>query len=92
VEFRSESQRIAIKRAFFRITSDDSWPVMKQLAEETVYALEQKSLAEDDEEKAKTYRHDARGARKFWAQWLMLIDQVKGDEETKDTFLEVAID
>jgi len=54
VEFRNEQQKLAVKRAFLRITADDSWLVMKQLAEETVYALEQKSLQEDDEDKAKT--------------------------------------
>ena len=91
MEFRSEQQKLAVKAAFLRVTSDGSWEFMKQLAEETIYALEQKSLQEDDEEKAKTYRHDARGARKFWAQWLKLIELVKGDEEVKDTFLEVVM-
>lgn len=92
MEFRNEQQKLAVKRAFLRITADDSWPVMKQLAEETVYALEQKSLQEDDEDKAKTYRHDARGARKFWAQWLQMIELMKAGEEPADTFMEVAID
>jgi hypothetical protein len=64
---------------------------MKQLAEETVYALEQKCLQEDDEEKAKTYRHDARGARKFWAQWLQMIELLKAGEEPSDTFIEVVM-
>ncbi len=92
MEFRNDSQKIAVRRAFLRITSDDSWPVMRQLAEETIYALEQKSLSEDDEEKAKTYRYDARGARRFWAQWLQMIEVLKTGEEPVDTFLEVAID
>lgn len=92
MEFRSEAQLLAVKRAFLRITSDESWAVMKVLAEETIYQLEQKSLAEDDEEKAKAFRHDARGARKFWQSWLRTIDLVKNDEPVLDEFLEVVTD
>lgn len=92
MEFRSEAQLLAVKKAFLRITSDESWPVMRQLAEETIYQLEQKSLTEDDEDKARTYRHDARGARKFWQQWLRVIDLIKADQETKQEFLEVVMD
>jgi len=91
VEFRNEQQKLAVKRAFLRITADDSWQVMRQIAEETIYALEQKSLNEDDEEKAATYRHDARGARKFWAQWLQMIELLKSGEDTTDTFNEVVM-
>jgi hypothetical protein len=92
VEFRSEAQLLAVKKAFLRITSDESWAVMRQLAEETIYQLEQKSLNEDDEDKARAYRYDARGARKFWQQWLRVIDLIKNDQEVKQEFIEVAID
>ena len=71
---------MAVKAAFLRITADQSWETMRELADETVYLLEQKSLQEDDEAKALTYRHDARGARRFWEQWLLMIDSVKGGE------------
>ena len=91
MEFRNEAQKLAVQRAFMRITADDSWPVMKLVAEETVYALEQKSLQEDDEEKAKTYRHDARGARRFWEQWLHMIEVLKAGEPPADTFNEVVM-
>lgn len=92
MEFRSEAQRLAFKKAFMRVTADESWAAMRQLAEETIYQLEQKSLAEDEEEKAKAFRHDARGARKFWQQWLKMIDLVKDDQPVTQEFLEVAID
>lgn len=91
MEFSNEQQKLAVKRAFLRITADESWPLMKQIAEETIYALEQKSLQEDDEEKAKAYRHDARGARKFWAQWLQMIELLKSGEDATDTFIEVVM-
>lgn len=92
MEFRSEAQRLAFKKAFMRITADESWAIMRQLAEETVYQLEQKSLAEDDENKARTYRHDARGARRFWQQWLKMIELVKDDQPVQQEFLEVVMD
>lgn len=92
MEFRSEAQLLAVRRAFLRITSDESWQVMRHLAEETIYQLEQKSLAEDDDTKAKTFRYDARGARRFWEQWLRVIELIKTEQSTSDTFLEVAID
>jgi hypothetical protein len=91
VEFRSEQQKMAVKAAFLRITGDNSWEFMKQLAEESIYALEQKALQEDDEEKAKTYRHDARGARKFWAKWLKMIEIVKSSDTVEDNFMEVVM-
>jgi hypothetical protein len=90
MEIRNEAQRMAIKAALIRITADNSWTVMRDLADEVIYNLEQKSLQEDDEEKAKTYRHDARGARKFWAQWLGAIEQAKGADSSED-FLEVVM-
>lgn len=92
MEFRSEAQRLAFKKAFMRITADESWQAMRVLAEETIHALEQKSLNEDDEDKARTYRGDARGARRFWQQWLKLIELVKDDQSAQQEFLEVAID
>lgn len=92
MEFRSEAQRLAYKKAFMRITADETWPIMRQLAEETIYKLEQKSLSEDDEDKAKAFRHDARGARKFWQQWLKMIDLVKDDQPVQQEFLEVVMD
>jgi len=87
MEIRNDAQRMAIKAALIRFTSDQSWTVIRNLADETVYNLEQKSLQEDDEEKAKTYRHDARGARRFWAGLLKLIELAK--EADGDNFNEV---
>jgi len=87
MEFRSEAHRLAVKQAFIRITSDNSWSVMREIAEEAVYRLEQKSLQEDDEEKGKTYRHDARGAKKFWEKFLQAIEVAK--ESEGENFLEV---
>lgn len=92
VEFRSEAQLLAVKKAFLRITSDESWAVMRQLAEETIYQLEQKSLNEDDEDRARVYRNDARGARRFWQQWLRIIELIKTEQSVSETFIEVAID
>ena len=88
VEFNSEEHRMAVKAALIRITADNSWSVLRNLAEEVIYNLEQKSLQEDDEDKAKTFRHDARGARAFWAKWLGAIEAAKGGDSNKD-FLEV---
>ena len=45
----------------------------------------------NDEEKAATYRHDARGARKFWTQWLQFIELLKSGEDITDTFNEVVM-
>lgn len=87
MQFRSEAHRLAVKQAFLRITSDNSWSVMREIADEVVYELEQKSLQEDDEELAKTYRHDARGARRFWEKFLKAIEIAK--ESEGDNFLEV---
>ena len=92
MEFRSEAQLLAVKKAFMRVTADESWPIMRQLAEETIYQLEQKSLSEDDEDKARAYRYDARGARKFWQQWLRMIDVIKDGGEVTHEFLEVVMD
>lgn len=89
MEFRNEQHRQAIKAAFLRITADQSWSVMRELADEVIYTLEQKSLREDDEEKAKTYRHDARGARRFWELWLQQIELAKSGDN--DNFLEVVM-
>ncbi len=89
MEYRNEAQRLAIKQAFIRLTSDQSWSVIQQLAEEAIYNLEQKSLQEDDEEKAKTYRHDARGARKFWEKLLKAIEVAKDSDGPE--FLEVVM-
>lgn len=90
MEFHSEQQRLAVKAALIRVTADQSWPVMRALADEVIYNLEQKSLQEDDEEKAKTYRHDARGARKFWEKWLKMIELAK-EVSSSDEFLEVVM-
>lgn len=89
MEFRSEAHKLAVKQAFIRVTSDASWTAMRDLADEVIYNLEQKSLQEDDEEKAKTFRHDARGARKFWEKWLGMIELAK--ETDGDSFLEVVM-
>lgn len=88
MEFRNEEHRLAIKAALIRISSDPAWSVMRDLADEVVYTLERKALDEDDEEKAKTFRHDARGARRFWMKWLGLIDVTK-DGSAGNDFLEV---
>jgi len=90
MEVRNDAHRMAIKAALIRITADQSWNVMRELAEEVVYNLEQKSLQEDDEERAKTFRHDARGARKFWAQWLGAIEAAKS-ADSSENFLEVVM-
>lgn len=87
MEFRNEAHRLAVKQAFIRLTADQSWTTIRDLAEEVVYNLEQKSLQEDDEEKARTYRHDARGARKFWAGLLRMIELAKDTDSAE--FLEV---
>lgn len=93
MEFKTDAQRMAVKAAFLRITADQSWAVMRALADEAIYNLEQKSLQEDDEEKARAYRHDARGARKFWEKWLRMIDLAKEADTTSasDNFLEVVM-
>lgn len=88
MEFRSEEHRLAVKAALMRVTADPNWAVLRSLAEEVVYSLEQKSLQEDDEEKAKTFRHDARGARRFWSKWLAMIEVTK-DGQAGEDFLEV---
>lgn len=88
MEFNSEAQRLAVKNALIRISSDPAWSVMQQLAEQVIGTLEHKAIDEDDEEKAKTFRHDARGARKFWAKWLGMIE-VTRDGSADNDFLEV---
>lgn len=90
MEFRNEAHRMAVRAAFLRLTADQSWSVIREFADEVVYNLEQKSLQEDDEDKAKTYRHDARGARRFWAGLLQQIELAKGGE-SGDNFLEVVM-
>lgn len=89
MQFNNEAQRLAIRAAFLRITADQSWETMRALADEVIYTLEQKSLQDDDEEKAKTYRHDARGARKFWEKWLALIELTKNGQPKDEDFLDV---
>lgn len=92
IQVRNEAQKLAIKQAFIRLTSDASWPVLRELAEEVVYNLEQKALTEDDRDKRDAYIFDARGARKFWAEWLRQIELAKNGEPLTDTFLEVVTD
>lgn len=91
MEFRDEAHRQAVRAAFIRITADATWNTLRDFADEAVYQLEQKCIQEDDEEKAKTFRHDARGARKFWEQMLSMVEVMKsGDAPPKnDDFLEV---
>jgi hypothetical protein len=92
LEFRNEAHRLAVKQAFIRITADQSWQVMRALAEETIGGLEQKALLEDDEEKARTYRHDARGARKFWQVFLQQVELAKcAEQDPGDNFIEVVM-
>lgn len=93
MQFRDEPHRQAVRAAFLRITADVSWGTMREFAEEVIYHLEQKSMQEDDEDKAKTYRHDARGARKFWENFLGMVESAKsGDTPAKnDDFLEVVM-
>jgi len=90
MEYRNDAHRLAVKAAFMRVTSDQSWNVMRDMADEVIYNLEQKSLQEDDEDKARTFRHDARGARRFWEQWLRMIEVAK-ETETGDNFLDVVM-
>jgi hypothetical protein len=92
MEFRDEAHRLAVKQAFMRVTSDPSWPVMRTLAEEVIYKLEQKCIHEDDEAKAASYRHTAKGAHEFWENWLRLIEIVKLEQSPSETFIEVSID
>lgn len=91
MEYRSEEHRLAVKAALLRITSDPSWAVIRDLADQTVYAMEQKALSEDDKEKREAFIFDARGARKFWAKWLGLI-QVARDGEAGEAPEEVIVD
>lgn len=91
MQFRDEAHRQAVRAAFIRITSDSTWNTLRDFADEAVYELEQKSLQEDDEEKAKTFRHDARGARKFWEKLLSAVEVMKSGDAppTNVDFLEV---
>lgn len=92
MEFKNEQHRQAVRAAFLRITADATWNTLRDFADEAVYDLEQKSLREDDEEKAKTFRHDARGARKFWEMFLGKIEAAKsGDADPGENFLEVVM-
>jgi len=86
VEF-SPAQALAVKQAFIRLTADQTWPITRQFAEETIYALERKCLDEDDPRLAEGYRNDARGARKFWIYLLGRIESAKQAEG--ENFLEV---
>lgn len=89
----NEQQRLALRAALIRLSSDQSWTMLRTMAEEAVYALEQKSLQEDDEAKAKTFRADARGARKFWQKWLRAIELAQSGQGTaNENFLEVVMD
>lgn len=92
MEFSNDAHRLAVKQAFLRITSDQSWNVMRTLADEVIYKMEQKCIREDDEAKAAAYRHTAKGAHEFWESWLRLIELTKSDQSTSDTFLEVVMD
>lgn len=89
MEYRNEAHRLAVKQAFIRITADQSWSVIRELADEVVYELEQKALKEDDKEKRDAYIFDARGARKFWEKLLKAIELAK--ESEGDNFLEVVM-
>ena len=92
MQFRDESHRQAVRAAFLRITADQTWNVLRDFADEAVYELEQKCIQEDDEEKAKTYRHDARGARRFWEKLLGKVEAAKsGDMDPGENFLEVVM-
>lgn len=92
MQFSNDAHRLAVKQAFLRITADQSWSVMRTLADEVIYKLEQKCIREDDEAKAAAYRHTAKAAHEFWEQWLHLIELTKGDQIVSDTFLEVVMD
>ena len=92
MQFRDESHRQAVRAAFLRITADPTWNTLQDFAEEAIYELEQKSLQADDEDKAKTFRHDARGARKFWDTFLGKVESAKsGDVDPGENFLEVVM-
>ena len=90
IQFRDEAHKQAVRAAFLRITADQTWGMLREFAEEVVYELEQKSLREDNEDKAKTFRHDARGARKFWEKFLGMVEAAKsGDAPVSTDFLEI---
>jgi hypothetical protein len=91
MQFRDERHQQAVRAAFLRITADPTWKILCDFAAESVVELEQKSIREDDEEKAKTYRHDARGARKFWQNFIFKIEAAKsGDPDPGENSLDVA--
>ena len=93
MEFRDEAHRQAVRAAFIRMTADPTWPYLKQIFEESIYNLELKSINEDDEDKAKIFRYDARGARKLWQWVLEMVELVQsGDPAPKNNdFLEVVM-
>lgn len=90
MQFRNDDHRQAVRAAFLRITGDITWATLREFADEVIYNLEQKSIQEDDEDKARTFRYDARGARKFWENFLGMVDAAKsGDKDPGENFLEV---
>jgi len=92
MQFRDESHRQAVRAAFLRITADPTWNILNEFAEGAIYDLEQKSIQEDDEIKAKTFRYDARGARRFWENFLGMVEIAKsGDKDPGENFLEVVM-
>jgi hypothetical protein len=78
-------QRVSLKMALISLTASPAWETIRGMANQAIYELEQKAIQEDDEAKGRTYRADARGARKFWETWLRNIGFAQCvDDNTED--------
>jgi hypothetical protein len=73
-------RRQAVRNALVFVSGTQAWEILRDFADQTIYALEQKALREDNDVQANVYRYDARGARKFWENWLNLVEIAKSAE------------
>ena len=81
---RVSRQRVSFKMALISLTASPAWETIRGMADQAIYEMEQKALQEDDDAKGRTYRSDARGARKFWEKWLRNIEFAKCLDDNTD--------
>jgi hypothetical protein len=83
---------LQMKKALLDLSAGSGWAYFIKFAEAAVRDLEKLALAEDDDTKANSLRHDARGARKFMDAVLNRVELAKSQDVNppEDQFIDVA--
>lgn len=93
----SNAQLMRRKLAVIEVTSRPGWHIIRELAEDTVKAMIDEAIGEEDEVRGSNLRREARAARKFLDRFLTAVEitsraEVPEDLAAGDGDYEVACD